>query len=157
MSNYTDFFIGLALLAFCCVMGVQIYKIPSTTGVGLTPATFPLGVTAMLGLLALVLTFKGMCGKKRASLWPERAILVKVLMMLVLILGYVTAFIQGGELAYEAELPEGIGFCTSTFAFLCCAQVLTGYRSILKIFAFAACITALLYVIFALLFSVPLP
>ena len=28
MKNKTDFFIGLALLAFCCVMGYQIHLIP---------------------------------------------------------------------------------------------------------------------------------
>ena len=50
MKNKTDFFIGLALLAFCCVMGYQIHLIPEPAALDFFSAgSFPMGVTIALG------------------------------------------------------------------------------------------------------------
>ena len=44
MKNKTDFFIGLALLAFCCVMGYQIHLIPEPAALDFFSAgSFPKG------------------------------------------------------------------------------------------------------------------
>ena len=52
MKNKTDFFIGLALLAFCCVMGYQIHLIPEPAALDFFSAgSFPTGVTIALALL----------------------------------------------------------------------------------------------------------
>ena len=53
MKNKTDFFIGLALLAFCCVMGYQIHLIPEPAALDFFSAgSFPTGVTIALALLS---------------------------------------------------------------------------------------------------------
>lgn len=50
MKNKTDFFIGLALLAFCCVMGYQIHLIPEPAALDFFSAgSFPDGRHDRLG------------------------------------------------------------------------------------------------------------
>ena len=49
MKNKTDFFIGLTLLAFCCVMGYEIHLIPEPAALDFFSAgSFPTGVTIAL-------------------------------------------------------------------------------------------------------------
>lgn len=56
MKNKTDFFIGLTLLAFCCVMGYEIHLIPEPAALDFFSAgSFPTGVTIALALLSLIL------------------------------------------------------------------------------------------------------
>ena len=53
MKNKTDFFIGLTLLAFCCVMGYEIHLIPEPAALDFFSAgSFPTGVTIALALLS---------------------------------------------------------------------------------------------------------
>ena len=149
MKNKTDFFIGLALLAFCCVMGYQIHLIPE-------PAA--MGVTIALALLSLVLVARAVLGRdESAACWPERKLAVKIGLMAAWILIYVIGFIFLGEYAYDAEWPEGTGFVISTLVFLSGAQVLTGYRNPFYISLISAGISAFLYAVFAIFFKVPLP
>ena len=83
MKNKTDFFIGLALLAFCCVMGYQIHLIPEPAALDFFSAgSFPTGVTIALALLSLVLVARAVLGKdESAACWPERKLAVKIGMM----------------------------------------------------------------------------
>ena len=147
MKNKTDFFIGLTLLAFCCVMGYEIHLIPEPAALDFFSAgSFPTGVTIALALLSLILVGRTITGKdKDTACWPER------------ILAYVVGFIFLGEYAYDAEWPEGTGFLISTLIFLSGAQVLTGYRNPFYIFLISAGISAFLYAVFAIFFKVPLP
>ena len=149
MKNKTDFFIGLALLAFCCVMGYQIHLIPE-------PAA--LDFFSALALLSLVLVARAVLGRdESAACWPERKLAVKIGLMAAWILIYVIGFIFLGEYAYDAEWPEGTGFVISTLVFLSGAQVLTGYRNPFYISLISAGISAFLYAVFAIFFKVPLP
>lgn len=159
MKNKTDFFIGLALLAFCCVMGYQIHLIPEPAALDFFSAgSFPTGVTIALALLSLVLVARAVLGKdESAACWPERKLAVKIGLMAAWILIYVIGFIFLGEYAYDAEWPEGTGFVISTLFFLSGAQVLTGYRNPSYIFLISAGISAFLYAVFAIFFKVPLP
>ncbi len=83
--------------------------------------------------------------------------LLKVLLMILLVLGYVAGFVGLGEYAYDALWPGGTGFCSATLIFLVLAQVLTGCRGPWRILLIAGLMTAFLYLVFALLFNVPLP
>ncbi|MFR0873774.1 MAG: tripartite tricarboxylate transporter TctB family protein [Bilophila wadsworthia] len=127
MKNKTDFFIGLTLLAFCCVMGYEIHLIPEPAALDFFSAgSFPTGVTIALALLSLILVGRTITGKdKDTACWPERKLAVKVGLMAAWILAYVVGFIFLGEYAYDAEWPEGTGFLISTLIFLSGAQVLT--------------------------------
>ena len=91
MKNKTDFFIGLALLAFCCVMGYQIHLIPEPAALDFFSAgSFPTGVTIALALLSLVLVARAVLGKdESAACWPERKLAVKIGVMAAWILIYV--------------------------------------------------------------------
>ena len=65
MKNKTDFFIGLTLLAFCCVMGYEIHLIPEPAALDFFSAgSFPTGVTIALALLSLILV--GLMARKEA-------------------------------------------------------------------------------------------
>ena len=160
MKKKTDFFIGLALLVFCGVMAHQIYLLPPPAGNDFfTAGSFPTGVTAALAVLSLLLVFRSLRAAPggAAACWPEREIFVRVALMGVWIILYVIGFIMLGDMAYEAEWPEGTGFTLSTLAFLVGAQFITGYRNIFKIVLISIAIAAFLYVVFAMLFKVPLP
>ena len=119
MKNKTDFFIGLTLLAFCCVMGYEIHLIPEPAALDFFSAgSFPTGVTIALALLSLILVGRTITGKdKDTACWPERKLAVKVGLMAAWILAYVVGFIFLGEYAYDAEWPEGTGFLISTLIF----------------------------------------
>ena len=159
MKNKTDFFIGLALLTFCCVMGYQIHLIPEPAALDFFSAgSFPTGITVALALLSLILLWRAISGKDESTAcWPEKGLAVKVALMAAWILAYVVGFIFLGGYAYDAEWPEGTGFVISTLIFISGAQVLTGYRNPLYIFLISAGISAFLYVVFAIFFKVPLP
>lgn len=153
MKNKTDFFIALALLVICAVAWQQIRLLPeSASAEFFRPASFPTGVTVLLAVLACILLVRSFLVRGRAS-WPERP----VLLMILLVLGYVAGFVGLGEYAYDALWPGGTGFCSATLVFLVLAQVLTGYRSPWRILLIAGLMTAFLYLVFALLFNVPLP
>lgn len=93
MKNKTDFFIGLTLLAFCCVMGYEIHLIPEPAALDFFSAgSFPTGVTIALALLSLILVGRTITGKdKDTACWPERKLAVKVGLMAAWILAYVVA------------------------------------------------------------------
>lgn len=160
MKNKTDFFIGLTLLVFSCVMGHQILLLPESATIDFfTAGSFPTGITILLALLSLVLMVKAVLNPPEAgmSYWPEKIILVRVTLIGIWILCYVTGFILIGEYAYNAQWPDGSGFVLSTFLFLTGAEFLAGYRSLMKILLIATGISIFLYVVFAVFFKVPLP
>lgn len=158
MKNKTDFFIGLTLLVFCCVMAHQIYLIPeSASNDVFTAESFPIGLTAALALLSLILMGRAAFGKEAAPCWPPKALFIKIALMGAWILAYVVGFVFLGGYAYDMEWPQGAGFVISTLIFLTGAQVLVGYRNPLKIGLIASGISAFLYVVFAIFFKVPLP
>lgn len=159
MKNWTDIVISLVLLIVCGVVWQQTTLLPETSsGVEFfRPASFPRGVACLLGALSLLLLVRSLRGTDTPALWPEGRILRKVLLMICLVLGYVSLFIYGGDAAYDLQCPEGTGFCVATFVFLVLALLLTGYRRVPFILLLSGTMTAALYVIFALLFKVPLP
>ena len=158
MKNKTDFCIGLALLVFCGVMAHQIHLIPEAAARDVfTAESFPIGITAALALLSLLLMARAVLGRESASCWPEKALLIKVALMGAWILAYVLGFVFLGDYAYEREWPEGTGFVVSTLVFLAGAQVLAGYRNPIRIGLISAGIAAFLYAVFAIFFKVPLP
>ena len=110
----------------------------------------------LLAVLACILLVRSFLVRGRAA-WPERPVLLKVLLMILLVLGYVAGFVGLGEYAYDALWPGGTGFCSATLIFLVLAQVLTGCRGPWRILLIAGLMTAFLYLVFALLFNVPLP
>ena len=110
----------------------------------------------LLAVLACILLVRSFLVRGRAA-WPERPVLLKVLLLISLVLGYVAGFVRLGEYAYDALWPGGTGFCSATLVFLVLAQVLTGCRSPWRILLIAGLMTAFLYLVFALLFNVPLP
>ena len=98
MKNKTDFFIGLALLVFCCVMAHQIYLIPESASKDVfTAESFPIGITAALALLSLVLMGRAAFGREAGSCWPEKALFTKIALMGAWILAYVVGFVFLGE------------------------------------------------------------
>lgn len=64
MKNKTDFFIGLALLAFCASWDTRIHLIPEPAAVDFFCGGFvPEGVTIALALLRLVLVARARLGQ----------------------------------------------------------------------------------------------
>lgn len=152
MKNKTDFFIALALLVICAVAWQQIRLLPeSASAEFFRPASFPTGVTVLLAVLACILLVRSFLVRGRArGRAPGAAD------------DFAGARLCGGlcrlgEYAYDALWPGGTGFCSATLVFLVLAQVLTGYRSPWRILLIAGLMTAFLYLVFALLFNVPLP
>ncbi len=159
IKNKSDFYISLGLFAICAILAWQISLLPATSSAAefFGPASFPKGVTFLLFCLSVILCINSIrCAGKPAS-WPPRALFGRVLAMICLILCYILGFIYGGSWAYDMMMPEGTGFCIATFLFLSLAQALMGHRKALHVVGISIIITGCLYVIFALLFKVPLP
>lgn len=159
VKNKSNFFVSLGLFVICAIFAWQISFLPDTASGAefFGPGSFPKGVTAILFALSLLLFIRSFYEQGAPAAWPPKPVLLRVLAMIALVLCYVMGFVVGGNLAYEAMLPEGTGFCCATFIFLILAQALMGHTRVLPLFLISAIITACLYVVFGIFFKVPLP
>lgn len=112
MKNWTDLVISLALLLLCGVVWQQTALLPeSSSGVEFfRPASFPRGVASLLAALALLLLVRSLRGTDTPARWPEGNILRKVLLMILLVLGYVSLFIYGGDLPMNSSARRARAF-----------------------------------------------
>jgi len=158
MKNKTDFSIGIGILVFCTVMLQQIMLLPAPAGSELFSArSFPLGINIFLFILSALLVYSSFKTKKTQSEWPEHRIVIRIGQMALSILCYVLLFIFAGDISIQNAWPVGTVFALSTFLFLIIAQLITGYRNLLKIFLIAGITTIFFYFIFVHFFKVPLP
>lgn len=158
MSNKTDFFCALALLVSCVLFGHQIWQLPpSASNTPITPATFPAWVIGIMAVLSAILLFKSLFGVKGAGDWPERRVLLPVLMMGLLILAYIGGFILLGHYAMQNDLPVGSGFVVTSWLFLIASQCLAGHRHPVRTPVIATGMVAGMYGVFAHIFNVSLP
>lgn len=157
MKNKTDFIIGLMLIVFCMVMGHQIYLLPPSHSNDLFTATsFPTGILGILFVLSILLIWVSIKQNQTKASWPERPIIMKILLMSLLITAYVIAFIVFGNIAYDALFPIGTSFTVTTFIFLICAQYIANHRKFIQNSIISASMTSACYVAFVFLFKVPL-
>ena len=158
MKNKTDFSIGIGILVFCTVMLQQIMLLPAPAGSELFSArSFPLGINIFLFILSALLVYSSFKNKKTQSEWPGHRIVIRIGQMALSILCYVLLFIFAGDISIQNAWPVGTVFALSTFLFLIIAQLITGYRNLLKIFLIAGITTIFFYFIFVHFFKVPLP
>ena len=158
MKNKTDFSIGIGILVFCTVMLQQIMLLPAPAGSELFSArSFPLGINIFLFILSALLVYSSFKNKKTQSEWPEHRIVIRIGQMALSILCYVLLFIFAGDISIQNAWRVGTVFALSTFLFLIIAQLITGYRNLLKIFLIAGITTIFFYFIFVHFFKVPLP
>lgn len=158
MKNKTDFSIGIGILVFCTVMLQQIMLLPAPAGSELFSArSFPLGINIFLFILSALLVYSSFKTQKTQSQWPEHRIVIRIGQMALSILCYVLLFIFAGDFSIQNAWPIGTVFALSTFLFLIIAQLITGYRNLLKIFLIAGITTIFFYFIFVHFFKVPLP
>lgn len=158
MKNKTDFSIGIGILVFCTVMLQQIMLLPAPAGSELFSArSFPLGINIFLFILSALLVYSSFKTPKTQSQWPEHRIVIRIGQMALSILCYVLLFIFAGDFSIQNAWPIGTVFALSTFLFLIIAQLITGYRNLLKIFLIAGITTIFFYFIFVHFFKVPLP
>ncbi len=158
MKNKTDFSIGIGILVFCTVMLQQIMLLPAPAGSELFSArSFPLGINIFLFILSALLVYSSFKNKKTQSEWPEHRIVIRIGQMALSILCYVLLFIFAGDISIQNAWSVGTVFALSTFLFLIIAQLITGYRNLLKIFLIAGITTIFFYFIFVHFFKVPLP
>ncbi|RDC71242.1 tripartite tricarboxylate transporter TctB family protein [Rhodovulum sp. 12E13] len=122
--------------ALWAAMGIRPGMLPNDPG----PAFLPMAAGAALVGLGLRL----LVAREPHDGMPRGAMLLRV------------AGTIGLTLAYLATL-ERWGFPASTFAFLTCQMVLLGVRSPLALATLPAGLTALTYLLFRVLLSVPLP
>ena len=149
MKNKTDFSIGIGILVFCTVMLQQIMLLPAPAGSELFSArSFPLGINIFLFILSALLVYSSFKNKKTQSEWPEHRIVIRIGQMALSILCYVLLFIFAGDISIQNAWPVGTVFALSTFLFLIIAQLITGYRNLLKIFLIAGITTIFFYFIF---------
>ncbi len=149
---------GIALLVVCAIFARQVWMLPKPNGAHLfTAATFPMAVLMLLSLSSGMLVVKAFTGTTRAAQWPSRAILLPVLTVMTLIVLYAGAFILAGEYAIQEGWIQGSVFCATTAPFVFTAQRVCGATNMKRAGIIALGMTLALYVVFALLFNVPLP
>ena len=138
---FTFFFIGLSLYGI-----IESSRLERTMEMGVGIAFFPLSMSLVIGVLAVLLLVGILKGKVKVK---EGAICQvggapRVLAVGVLLAGYLI-------------LIEGIGYVPSTFLFFFATIFILGKGRIAKTLLTSAAFTAFLYAIFQLWLRSPLP
>lgn len=159
MRSYTDISTGIILLVLCAVGAWSVNQLPDAEAGGVGPASFPRAIVIILAVLSLALTIKGFVSQGRHK-WPEKNILKKTCLFLVLFIAYLGSIVWLGDFfaAMEnAPFHSGMGFSISTFLFLIMALPLLNRRRPLEIFLVSTITTAILVVVFGSFFQIVLP
>ncbi len=149
----TEAIIGAFLMILSVTFYALTYQFPEQT-LAFSPRIFPRFVSVCLFILAVIMGFQALRGmqkrpaQRQATAQSEKALRRSFLlrMLCCLALGY----------AYT-ELITSLGYIVATIPFIMCIMLLFGERRLLVILAGSAVTTGLLYVLFRIVFRVPLP
>ena len=144
-----EIFLSIIFIVISITIYILTYQFPQQT-VALSPTVFPRFVSACLFIISLTLLIQGIAGIKRDSeqnkvkLTLNKAFIIRLLLMIFL------AFF------YTQILPL-IGYVLATPPFVAGAMLLFNEKRGIWIIAVSIITTALLYILFRIVFKIPLP
>lgn len=144
-----EIFLSIIFIVISITIYILTYQFPQQT-VALSPTVFPRFVSACLFIISLTLLIQGIAGIKRdpeqnkVKLTLNKAFIIRLLLMIFL------AFF------YTQILPL-IGYVLATPPFVAGAMLLFNEKRGIWIIAVSIITTALLYILFRIVFKIPLP
>ena len=144
-----EIFLSIIFIVISITIYILTYQFPQQT-VALSPTVFPRFVSACLFIISLTLLIQGIAGIKRDSeqnkvkLTLNKAFIIRLLLMIFL------AFF------YTQILPL-IGYVLATPPFVAGAMLLFNEKRGIWNIAVSIITTALLYILFRIVFKIPLP
>lgn len=144
-----EIFLSTIFIVISITIYILTYQFPQHT-VALSPKVFPRFVSTCLFILSITLLIQGIAGAKKNSEQKKVQTMFYKVFILRLLLMILLAFF------YTRILPL-IGYVLATPPFVAGAMLLFNEKRWIWIIAFSIITTALLYVLFRMIFRVPLP
>jgi len=144
-----DIFLSIIFIVISITIYILTYQFPQQT-VALSPKVFPRFVSTCLFILSITLLIQGIAGVKKNSEQKKVQPMFYKVFILRLLLMILLAFF------YTRILPL-IGYVLATPPFVAGAMLLFNEKRGIWIIAVSIITTALLYILFRIVFKIPLP
>lgn len=144
-----DIFLSIIFIVISITIYILTYQFPQQT-VALSPKVFPRFVSACLLILSVVLLIQGVTGVKKNSEQKKTKLILNKIFILRLLLMILLAF-------FYTRILSLTGYIIATPPFVAGAMLLFNEKRWIWIIAVSIITTALLYVLFRMIFRIPLP
>ncbi len=144
-----EILLSIIFMIISMTIYILTYQFPQQT-VALSPAVFPRFVSACLFILSVTLLIQGIAGVKKDSEQKKVQSTIYKVFILKLLLMILLAFF------YTRILPIA-GYAVATPPFVAGAMLLFNEKRWIWIIAVSIITTALLYILFRIVFKIPLP
>jgi putative tricarboxylic transport membrane protein len=144
-----EIIIGVFLLILSAVFYVLTYQFPHQT-LAFSPRIFPRFVSVCLFIISCVLLIQGITAVRRSSQEQRLTPIIDKAFLIRLFLGILIGY------AYTRLLPLA-GYVVATPPFIAGIMLVFNEKRWLKVVATSIITTGLLYILFRIIFRVPLP
>lgn len=144
-----EIFLSIIFIVISITIYILTYQFPQQT-VALSPKVFPRFVSACLLILSVVLLIQGVTGVKKNSEQKKTKLILNKIFILRLLLMILLAF-------FYTRILSLTGYIIATPPFVAGAMLLFNEKRWIWIIAVSIITTALLYVLFRMIFRIPLP
>lgn len=144
-----EIFLSIIFIVISITIYILTYQFPQQT-VALSPKVFPRFVSACLLILSVVLLIQGVTGVKKNSEQKKTKLILNKIFILRLLLMILLAF-------FYTRILSLTGYIIATPPFVASAMLLFNEKRWIWIIAVSIITTALLYVLFRMIFRIPLP
>ena len=144
-----EIFLSIVFMVISMTIYILTYQFPQQT-VALSPKVFPRFVSICLFILSVTLLIQGIAGVKKDSEQKKVELTLNKIFIIRLLLMIILAFF------YTRILPLA-GYLVATPPFLAGAMLLFNEKRWFRVMAVSIITTALLYILFRIVFKVFLP
>ncbi len=144
-----EIFLSIVFIVISITIYILTYQFPHQT-VALSPKVYPRFISACLLILSVVLLIQGVTGVKKNSEQKKTKLILNKIFILRLLLMILLAF-------FYTRILSLTGYIIATPPFVAGAMLLFNEKRWIWIIAVSIITTALLYVLFRMIFRIPLP
>lgn len=144
-----EIFLSIVFTVISITIYILTYQFPHQT-VALSPKVYPRFISACLLILSVVLLIQGVTGVKKNSEQKKTKLILNKIFILRLLLMILLAF-------FYTRILSLTGYIIATPPFVAGTMLLFNEKRWIWIIAVSIITTALLYVLFRMIFRVPLP
>ncbi|MHC2995590.1 MAG: tripartite tricarboxylate transporter TctB family protein [Candidatus Atribacteria bacterium] len=144
-----EIFLSIIFIVISITIYILTYQFPQQT-VALSPKVFPRFVSTCLFILSITLLIQGIAGVKKNSEQKKTKLTLNKIFILRLLLMILLAF-------FYTRILSLTGYIIATPPFVAGTMLLFNEKRWIWIIAVSIITTALLYVLFRMIFRVPLP
>jgi len=144
-----EIFLSIIFIVISITICILTYQFPHQT-IALSPKVYPRFIGACLLILSVVLLIQGVTGVKKNSEQKKTKLILNKIFILRLLLMILLAF-------FYTQILSLTGYIIATPPFVAGAMLLFNEKRWIWIIAVSIITTTLLYVLFRIIFRVPLP